>query len=162
MSLVTSAPSGNPALYEGSDSIPPGYYRHLIVEKHPRCQQVVDSSRSQVGAKTLTVEVELPDHDCRIKGVESLLTSRYQTWSTMLSSSAIRVAVSGCVVTETGKISCWRWMTRVRASIQARSSTSNVYASPSPSHSVHIPRGLLKLKSCGLGGSKLIPQLVQA
>ena len=42
------------------------------------------------------------------------------------------------------------------------SSGSNEYASPSPSHSRHMPCGLLKLNSCGLGGSKLMPQCVQA
>ena len=48
----------------------------------------------------------------------------------------------------------------------APSGTSNVgsklYNSPSPSHARHMPCGLLKLKSCGLGGSKLMPQCVQA
>ena len=39
---------------------------------------------------------------------------------------------------------------------------SKLYSSPRPSHVVHMPCGLLKLKSCGLGGSKLMPQCVQA
>src|SRR5262245_36844839 len=41
-------------------------------------------------------------------------------------------------------------------------SGSNEYLTPSPSHSGHIPCGLLKLKSCGLGGSNDKPQCVQA
>src|SRR6266436_870624 len=41
-------------------------------------------------------------------------------------------------------------------------SGSNEYFTPSPSHSGHIPCGLLKLKSCGLGGSNDRPQCVQA
>src|SRR5436190_14481528 len=41
-------------------------------------------------------------------------------------------------------------------------SGSNEYFTPSPSHSGHIPCGLLKLKSCGLGGSNDNPQCVQA
>ena len=39
---------------------------------------------------------------------------------------------------------------------------STEYNSPSPSHVAHMPCGLLKLNSCGLGGWKLIPQWVQA
>ena len=39
---------------------------------------------------------------------------------------------------------------------------SKLYSSPSPSQPAHIPCGLLKLNSCGLGGSKLSPQCVQA
>ena len=42
------------------------------------------------------------------------------------------------------------------------SAGSKLYSSPSPSQSVHMPCGLLKLNSCGLGGSKLRPQCVQA
>src|SRR5437764_12279183 len=41
-------------------------------------------------------------------------------------------------------------------------SGSNEYLTPRPSHSGHIPCGLLKLKSCGLGGSNERPQWVQA
>src|SRR5438876_3272487 len=41
-------------------------------------------------------------------------------------------------------------------------SGSNEYLTPRPSHSGHIPCGLLKLKSCGLGGSNDRPQCVQA
>ena len=41
-------------------------------------------------------------------------------------------------------------------------SGSNVYMCPSPLHSGHIPWGLLKLNICGLGGSKLRLQCVQA
>src|SRR6478752_2055528 len=41
-------------------------------------------------------------------------------------------------------------------------SGSNEYFTPRPSHSGHIPCGLLKLKSCGLGGSNDKPQCVQA
>ena len=37
-----------------------------------------------------------------------------------------------------------------------------VNAAPSPSQFGHIPCGLLKLNSCGLGGSKLSPQCEQA
>ena len=41
-------------------------------------------------------------------------------------------------------------------------SGSNVKNSPRPLHSRHMPCGLLKLNSCGLGGSKLRLQCVQA
>ena len=41
-------------------------------------------------------------------------------------------------------------------------SGSKLKNSPRPSHSRHMPCGLLKLKSCGVGGSKLMPQSVQA
>src|SRR5262245_5122689 len=44
----------------------------------------------------------------------------------------------------------------------ASKSGSNEYFTPSPSHSGHIPCGLLKLKSCGLGGSNDRPQCVHA
>src|SRR5262245_27285254 len=43
-----------------------------------------------------------------------------------------------------------------------RSVGSKEYSSPNPSHERHMPCGLLKLKSCGLGGSKLMPQCVHA
>ena len=43
-----------------------------------------------------------------------------------------------------------------------RSSGSKSWRMPRPSHAGHIPCGLLKLKSCGLGGSKPIPQAAQA
>ena len=38
-------------------------------------------------------------------------------------------------------------------------SGSKSWRMPRPSHAGHIPCGLLKLKSCGLGGSKPIPQV---
>src|SRR5205823_5045554 len=41
-------------------------------------------------------------------------------------------------------------------------SGSNEYFTPRPSHSGHIPCGLLKLNNCGLGGSNDKPQCVQA
>ena len=40
-----------------------------------------------------------------------------------------------------------------------RSSGAKSCRIPRPSHDRHIPCGLLKLKSCGLGGSKLNPQV---
>ena len=42
------------------------------------------------------------------------------------------------------------------------SSGAKSWRIPRPSHARHMPCGLLKLKSCGLGGSKLNPQVVQA
>jgi len=42
------------------------------------------------------------------------------------------------------------------------SAGSKSWRTPNPSHFGHIPCGLLKLKSCGLGGSKLSPQKPQA
>ncbi|GBD36791.1 hypothetical protein HRbin36_01919 [bacterium HR36] len=42
------------------------------------------------------------------------------------------------------------------------SNGSKSYFSPRPSHSGHIPCGLLKLNNCGEGGSKLSPQWAQA
>jgi hypothetical protein len=41
-------------------------------------------------------------------------------------------------------------------------SGSKLNISPRPSQEVHIPCGLLKLKSCGVGGWKLRPQALQA
>src|SRR4051794_4287959 len=41
-------------------------------------------------------------------------------------------------------------------------SGSKLKNSPRPSQVRHIPCGLLKLKSCGVGSSKLMPQSVQA
>src|SRR5215216_6169410 len=43
-----------------------------------------------------------------------------------------------------------------------RRSASKLKNSPRPSQVRHMPLGLLKLKSCGVGSSKLIPQSVQA
>ena len=40
MSLLARSTTDNPMSREGTDSIPPGYYRYLIDEKHPRRQQV--------------------------------------------------------------------------------------------------------------------------
>src|SRR3954465_14475907 len=39
---------------------------------------------------------------------------------------------------------------------------SKLKNSPRPSHVRHMPLGLLKLNSCGVGSSKLMPQSVQA
>lgn len=40
MSFLTNSVTRNPIPCKGTDSIPPGYYRYLIDEKHPRRQQV--------------------------------------------------------------------------------------------------------------------------
>lgn len=64
------------------------------------CQQVVDTFRSQADAKKLRVEIELPDHDCRLKGVESLLASLVSN----LVDNAIKFSDPGCTV----RLRCYR------------------------------------------------------
>lgn len=58
------------------------------------CQQTIDSFRSRADSKTLKIEVELPDHDCRIMGVESLLFSLVSN----LVDNAIKFSDPGCTV----------------------------------------------------------------